>query len=315
MTRNIAAVAIVIGVILGAEPLGPVRASDEGHQGERFGPWLVAVNLGPIVNSAFGESGSVVSADGLSLYFQSGRDSADADLDIFVCHRAAIDLPWGPPVSLGATINTTATDVAPSLSRDGQYLFFSSNRSGNFDVYVSHRGDPGDDFGWEAPVALPSPINGPSFDAGAWLLEIGNRRPQLYFVSDRANGLGQAGLDVYVSELDKNGAWTAPEFQTELNTAFQDNRPSVRFDGLEIVFTSNRDGNLDVYVSHRDHIREPWSAPERLGAPINTAATDAQATFSANGRTLYFASNRPGGTGTIDLYASTRARVRPRDRS
>jgi len=53
-------------------------------------------------------------------------------------------------------------------------------------------------------------------------------------------------------------------------------------------------------------VHEPWSSPVNLGAPLNTAFLDAQPTLSNDGRTLIFASNRPGGFGGNDLWISTR---------
>jgi len=308
MRRTLAVLATVCAL---GTTAGTVPAVDGGWHGRRVvqaGPWGTPVNLGPIVNSALGDAGAMVSHDGLSLYFQSGRHAADTDIDLFVSRRAAIDLPWAVAVSLGS-LNSPAPDLAPCLTADGHFLFFASQRSGNYDIYVSHRSDVNDDLGWEAPVSLPSPVNGPSFDAGPWLFENRGSKMQLFFSSDRANGAGQPGLDIYVTELEKDGTWSTPELLNEVSSAFQDARPSIRFDGLEMLFSSNRDGTQDIYAAHRRHVSDAWSTPERLDAPINTTATDSQASFSANGRTLYFTSNRPGGTGGLDLYASTRTLV------
>ncbi len=291
---------------------GPYAFGDEERDHAEFGPWVAAVNLGPVLNSALNESAPALSPDGLSLYFQSGRDSANADFDLFVAHRAAIDLPWEPAVSLGPAVNSSAQDTSPSLSRDGTALFFASSRSGDFDIYVSRRANVSDDFGWGTPTRLPAPINGSSFDAGPWLFEQRRDRPQLYFASDRANGLGQAGLDIYVSELEKDGAWTPPVPVDEVNSVFQDNRPSIRADGLEMILTSTRNGDTDLFASHRQHLWERWSVPERIEAPVNSGATDTQAALSPNGRTLYFGSNRTGTVGGVDLYASTRVLISAR---
>ena len=213
-------------------------------------------------------------------------------------------------MNLGGVVNSLASDFVPNLSRDGHYLFFASLRSGNADIYVSRRRDIHDDLAWEMPVALPAPVNGPSFDAGSSYLEHPLAQPQLFFASDRANGLGTAGLDIYVTELRRDGKWTEPTVVAEVNSAFEDARPAISVDGLEMIFNSTRDGNNELFASRRNHVWELWSAPEKIGAPINTVAAETQAALSANGRTLYFASTRPGGNGAADLYASTRARAR-----
>jgi Tol biopolymer transport system component len=293
-----------------AVSIAAAHRDETQEDGPQFGPWSVPAGLGPIVNSAFADAGPGISKDGLSLYFHSARLSAGGETDLYVSHRAAVDLPWGAPANLGAAVNSIAPDVTPTLSRDSHYLFFASSRSGNFDIYVSHRRNIHDDFDWEAPIALPTPVNGPSFDAGPSYVENSEGQPQMYFASDRANGLGQPGLDIYMTELLADGTWTTPTLVNEVNSAFTDNRPAIRFDGLEMALTSTRDGNQDIYVSRRNHLWEPWSTPEPLGLPINTGASENQAAFSGDGRTLYFASTRPGGRGDFDLYASTRARTR-----
>jgi hypothetical protein len=286
------------------------RADDDDWGSVEFGPWTAAVNLGPIVNSGFVDAGPGISRDGLALYFHSTRHSAGSEPDLYVSRRAASDLPWEAPVTLGGVVNSPSPDFVPNLSRDGRQLFFASQRFGNADIFVSRRLDVLDDFAWGAPLPLPAPVNGSSFDAGSSSFEPSDGRPQLYFASDRANGGGTAGLDIYVAEPRGNGTWTTPVFVAEVNSAAQDSRPVIRVDGLEMIFTSTREGNADLYASRRDHVWEPWSAPERIAAPVNTGAEETQAALSANGRTLYFASTRPGGNGLSDLYASTRTAKR-----
>jgi putative ABC transport system permease protein len=76
---------------------------------------------------------------------------------------------------------------------------------------------------------------------------------------------------------------------TEVSSAFQDSRSSIRFDGLEMILTSNPDGGLDGTAHAGIDTSEAWSTPERVAEPVNTDATDAQAP-SANGRMLYVTS-------------------------
>jgi Tol biopolymer transport system component len=274
-------------------------------ESDEFGPWSEPVNLGPIVNSSANDAAPYISRDGLSLYFHSSRNAAPTNPDIYVSRRKAIDLPWEPPVNLGPIVNSGAAEAGPMLTRNGRLMVFASARTGNFDLYATQRRDTHDDFAWDAPVALPAPINGPSFDVTGDFFETPDGGLQLYFSSDRANGGGVNGLDIWVSEW-RNGTWSDPQYVSELNSAFQDARPAISKDGLEIIFASGRTGNLDLYVSRRRHIWEAWSAPENLGPVLNTAADDIQPALSANDQTLYFASSR---SGNFDLYASTRSRL------
>ena len=52
-----------------------------------------------------------------------------------------------------------------------------------------------------------------------------------------------------------------------------------------------------------------WSAPVNLGPAVNTTFNDQQPAISKDGRSLYFTSTRPGGSGAFDLYVSQRASV------
>lgn len=286
-----------------------VEASSHAESPEadaQFGPWSPPVNLGPIVNSATNEAGPAISRDGLSLYFHSSRGVAPPNPDVYVSRRKAIDLPWEAPVSLGAILNADVVHAGPTLSRNGHLMFFGSFRSGSFDILVSRRTKTHDDFAWEAGVPLPAPINGSSFDVPSDYFEDPHGGAELYFASDRGNGLGPAGLHIYVTHVRHDGTWSDPQYVAELNSAFVDDRPTVRADGLEVILNSSREGNLDLYVSRRNHVWEPWSTPESLGLTVNSAAADLHPTLSADGRTLYFASSR---SGNFDLYASTRSKT------
>ena len=63
-------------------------------------------------------------------------------------------------------------------------------------------------------------------------------------------------------------------------------------------------GGEDLFLSVRGS--DEWSEPVRLSGAINSTAQEWSPAFSSDGRTLYFASNRPGGAGSFDLYQSAR---------
>ena len=77
-------------------------------------------------------------------------------------------------------------------------------------------------------------------------------------------------------------------------------------DGKYLYFTGcnrpNGLGSCDIYVSKKENDR--WSTPHNLGPQINTKGWEAQPSISADGKTLYFVSNRAGGYGGYDLYKS-----------
>jgi hypothetical protein len=310
MTRKASHV-ILTAILLSASMVaGQVAAAPE------YSGWSTPVNLGPVVNSPSADFGPAVSKDGLSLYFTSTRPGGFGGFDIWVSQRASVDDSWGLPINLGPTINTGSNESVPAFSRDGHLLFFNSDRpggSGDSDLWVAWRADPHDDFGWEAPVNLGATVNSVFFDGGAAYFENEDRRtPLLFFNSIRPGGPG--GNDVYVSEQAADGSFGAPTLVTELSSPSDDQRLSVRFDGLEVFFFSNRPGGLgsnDLWTSTRETVFDTWSTPVNLGGVVNSASDDRQPYIASDRETLYFSSNRPGGSGNFDLYMTTRTKVAP----
>jgi hypothetical protein len=248
----------------------------------KFSEWATPTNLGPVINSPFNDFGAAVSKEGLSLYFGSDRPDGFGGPDLWVSQRPTENDAWGPPVNLGAAINTAADEAVPSLSRDGHWLFFNTNRPGGFgnqDIWVSWREHTHDDLAWESPINLGGGVNSAFFDAGGSLLENGDgRRPLLFFTSNRLGLGGLATFDVYVSQLSPAGSFGLAMLVPELSSAANDQRLSVRFDGLEAFFFSNRPGSVgnDLWVSTRNTESDHWSTPANLGPTVNSEFADQQ---------------------------------------
>jgi hypothetical protein len=283
----------------------------------QFSEWAPPVNLGPPINSAFNDDGPTLSRDGLSLYFRSDRAGGMGGNDIWVSQRASPEGPWGEPVNLGLPVNTAFNEGPTSFSRDGHFMYFNSRRPGGFggaDIWIARRAHTHDDFAWEQPVNAGPGINGPSEDAGAGYLENEEAgTPRLHFASDRPGGAGRS--DIYVSAQAADGSWEPAVLVPELSSPANDQRPHVRFDGLELFVFSNRPGGFglnDLWVSTRQTTLDAWSAPVNLGAMVNGPFEDGQAFIASDRETLFFASNRPGGLGNGDIYMTTREKKRRR---
>lgn len=94
-----------------------------------------------------------------------------------------------------------------------------------------------------------------------------------------------------------------------VNSPYADYIPEISKDGLSLYFTSDRPGGYggaDLWVSRRAAVDEPWGAPVNLGSAINTSYNDASPNLSRDGHRLFFASNRPGGLGSMDHWVSWR---------
>jgi Tol biopolymer transport system component len=165
---------------------------------------------------------------------------------------------------------------------------------------------------WSAPVKLSPTINTDLFFEQA--PAISKDGLSLYFASNRPGGFG--GNDIYVSQRPSvNDSWGTPQnLGPNINTSSDEGGPELSLDGHRLYFQSNRPGgygDMDIYVSRRHNKRDDfgWRLPDDLGAGVNSSFSDtAPCIFEddATGAiTLYFTSNRPGGFGLDDIYAST----------
>jgi hypothetical protein len=134
----------------------------------------VPQNLGPIVNSPAHDRFPDISADGLALFFSSDRPGGYGDdsppndkQDIWVTMRATKNDDWGTPMNLGPMVNTSASDNGPSISADGQTLYFSSRRPGGHGGYDL----------WQAPIEPTVDFSGDGevnhLDVGSLMLNWG----------------------------------------------------------------------------------------------------------------------------------------------
>jgi len=304
---------LVAGALLSSAALAERKYSD----------WGPAVSLGSgndcgLINSTAGDVGPALSKDGLSLYFGSQREGGTGSFDLYVVQRTSPDAAWGVPANLGTVVNSSAIDNVPSLSRDGHWLFFNSSRAGGFggvDIWVSYRAHVHDDFAWEAPQNLGPNVNTGLFDAGASYFENEEgSAPQLYFNRGQATG---AGNDIMMSELQADGTFGPASIVPVINsTTASDQRASIRYDGLEMFFYSNRDGTNDIWVTTRVSVNDAWSTPVKLGEQINTSSANEIAPhISPDALTLFFSSDRPDGCGGFDIYMSTRTHLKGKDKN
>jgi hypothetical protein len=286
--------------------------------GPRYSNWSEPVNLGPAINTDYNDQHPALSKDGLSLYLTSDRPGGFGNYDLWVSQRTSVDEPWGTPQNLGPIVNTSASDFAPALSRDGHWLFFSSDRPGGFgghDVLACYREHVHDDFDWQTPINLGPGVNSLYDDSGPILLQddqIG--AVTLYFNSNRPGVAGAA--DIFAAVMNPDGSFGPSAPVPELNSSGRDTRMAIRHDGLEIIFQSDRTGSVgsgDLWVSTRATTLDPWSTPVNVGPPVNTIYFDGAPALSADGETLLFYSNRPGGFGANDIYLSTRHKLRDQD--
>jgi len=112
--------------------------------------------------------------------------------------------------------------------------------------------------------------------------------------------------DFYISYHSGKIWQDAVNAGTPLNTSQNEGAQSLSSDGNYMFFTAcDRPGGLgscDIFFSALNNGR--WSIPVNLGSPVNTTFWESQPSINADGRMLFFSSNRPGGIGGKDLYYS-----------
>ncbi len=181
-----------------------------------------------------------------------------------------------------------------------------SDRAGGhglFDLWVSVRATTDDP--WDVPINLGSTVNTPDYENSP---DISADGLTLFFSSDRPGGYGSRDLWM-TPRLSVDGSWGAPvNLGSAVNTPAYENGPSISSDGLLLIFWSDRAGGYgsrDMWMTRRSVKDDPWSPAVNVGEAINTPASEAQAHISADGRTLFFWSNRAGGFGDNDLYKAS----------
>ncbi len=266
-------------------------------------------NLGPMVNSSSGDVSPSISADGLILIFQSPRPGGYGRADLYVTTRATTIEPWGEPVNLGPSINSPQIDWCPSLSPDGCTLYYGSERPGGYgssDIWVSTRATTDD--AWGEPVNLGPTINHSGTNGMPFISEDGL---ELYFASLSRSG-GYGGDDIWVSAREtKEDEWGTPmNLGPVVNSAHEEIWPTLSAYGLSLFFSSGefdsaRPGGLgksDIWMARRKSRNADWEEPVNIGSPVNSPYGEISPVLSADGSTLYFGSNRPGGSGSYDLW-------------
>jgi hypothetical protein len=263
-----------------------------------------AVNLGPTINSTGHDALPHISPDGRELYFASIRPGGYGETDIWMCKRADVEDPWGPPENPGPQVNTSLGEEPGSLSDDGLTMYLDVYSPGtSHNIYMTTRATT--DAPWGPPVSLGPVVNSAQFDRSPVLSADGL---ELYFQSTRPGGYGD--WDVWVStRASPSDPWKTPvNLGPTINTPYRENPSWILPDGLTLLLTSTRPGGFgeqDAWMATRPSKDSPWGPPRNLGPSINTVWGEVVTSISRDGRWCYFFDYgilRPNGCGGPDLW-------------
>lgn len=206
--------------------------------------WGEPVSIGDNINTNHSDASVALSPDGQELYTFYSDDKNGGD--IYVCHLEGES--WSKPVPLNSNINTKYWEGSCSVTADGKYLYFASERPGGYgkkDLYVSTKQANGS---WGPAENLGPIINTKNNDDDPFIHPDGIT---LFFSSQGHKSIG--GFDIMYS-IKKDGKWIEPtNMGYPLNTTDDDRYYVITAKGDRGYFSSDRNskqdgGHQDIYT-------------------------------------------------------------------
>jgi OmpA-OmpF porin, OOP family len=218
--------------------------------------------------------------------------------------------------NLGENINSDLAELRPTISADGNILFFiCENHPANTkynsvpnsqDIWYSIRDTAGK---WSEGRHLAYPLNTSQYNAVYWISPDNNR---ILIRGAFINGGAYAGKGVSMSYLKNNGRWSIPEALIIKNYEKYDrgltSGATMAHDGKTLLlYMTPLQGSPsnDIFVCFLTD-EGTWTEPKSLGKTINLPGDEMTPYVAADGVTLYFSSNRPGGVGDNDIWMTKR---------
>jgi len=267
------------------------------------------INLGQNINSIYSEYFPTMTVDGKFILFtrRLGEEGNHQQEDFYVSIKGK-DKKWVAAQNMGKSINTPLNEGAATISADGKTIIFTAcekngvygygrNGYGSCDLFFTRKNGKQ----WSKPVNLGPPINTGNWESQPSLSSDGET---LYFVRGVRRGTRRES-DILVTHLDKEGYWTSPtKLPPTINTEESEESVLIHPDNRTLYFSSRGKigmGGLDIFMSKKDTNNE-WGEAINLGYPINTHKDENSLLVSPDGQLGYFASNREGGFGGLDIY-------------
>lgn len=272
------------------------------------------VNAGEGINTILPEYYPSLTVDGQQLLFTRRlpmNEPEDEQEDFYVSRYNEKTSSWTEAKAMPPNINTSWNEGAPTISGDGKKIIFvactdqsgvnyGANRTGkgSCDLFITEKiGNQ-----WTNPINLPGAVNTSHWETQPSLSADGKT---LYFIRAIRSREGRSNSDIYVSQLQSNGLWSeATRLSNTINSSQNEESVQIHPDGKTLYFASRGHvglGGSDLFVSQLNENGQ-WSKPVNLGYPINTRFDENSLLVSAQGDIAFFASDREGGYGSLDIY-------------
>lgn len=271
------------------------------------------INVGNGINTSDYEYFPALTADGSTFMFtRNVREGEGVDApqqeDFFISKKVNNAWQTANPIP---SVNTRGNEGAPTLSADGQYMFFASciemdgtygsqdrKGYGSCDIFYSQKLNGK----WTVPQNIGPVVNTRNWETQPSFSSDGKT---LYFIRGQVSRDGIKNPDIYSSTIGDDGKFGEPvRLSNNINTPEGEESVFIHPDNQTLYFSSEGHpgmGGLDIYMSKRQ-ADGSWGKAINLGYPINTFSNENSLLVDASGKLAYFASERAGGFGGLDIY-------------
>lgn len=203
--------------------------------------------------------------------------------------------------NMGTKVNSKYDDQIVGASGDGEFLFFYSNFIETYGALYKLVKAGGS---WKKEKFVETVEGEKTIETAGCINADGNT---IIFASNRSGGFG--GYDLWMLRKLPNGQWAIPQnLGADINTAADEDFPSLQSDGMTLFFSTNGRGGMggyDLFKTVWNPEDNTYSTPQNIGYPLNTPYDERTISFGEDGKHAYISAVRPEGKGDLDIYRVT----------
>lgn len=225
----------------------------------------------------------------LEIAANSGEKGIPQDLNFYLGRMYHLNMQIGSATESFEKYKRSLKANDPKMKEVNRYLSICNNASyllsNKRDIQVRNFGEP---------INSPYTEYNPVISADESVMAYTALRP---VSTSRPNDLIE---QIYITYSKDKRNWETPQ-PVQLNTRSNVGTAGMAADGQSmIIFIGGANNTGNLYVIEKGE--KGWSTPTVLGSHVNSAFLETTASISPDGNTIYFASNRPGGLGGLDVY-------------